>query len=60
MTRQAGGRAMNDEDMRSCWNCHTTDHAADVRLRVDPTASEFFDGLVGAIPLCAHCHDNMD
>lgn len=51
---------MNDEKTRSCWNCHTTDQMADVRLRVDPTASEFFDGLVGAVPLCARCHDSMD
>lgn len=60
MTPQSEILAMDSEETRSCWNCHTTDGAAEVRLRVDPTASEFFDGLVGAIPLCARCRDHFD
>jgi hypothetical protein len=43
-----------------CWVCETSKPAADIRLRVDPTASEFFDGLVGAVPLCERCFDDIE
>lgn len=53
--------AMYDDDEKpACVNCHTVDPAAQVALRVDPTASEFFDGLVGALPLCKDCRDRME
>ena len=50
----------DDDEKPACVNCHTVEPAAKVALRVDPTASEFFDGLVGAIPLCEDCRDRME
>lgn len=43
-----------------CSVCETDEPTADIRLRVDPTASEFFDGLVGAVPFCARCYGTIE
>ncbi|HSK41326.1 MAG TPA: hypothetical protein VK943_16295 [Arenibaculum sp.] len=50
----------DDREKATCVNCHMAEPAAKVVLRVDPTASEFFDGLVGMIPLCDDCLDRME